>query len=355
MRRLVIIMLAFLLLSSSFASAKEPLPLEELILQQHLTQKELERSLTLIQAEEKELQTDIAKLTIDINKQASVITAMRKHAGEVARAYYMGERVSLMSLLFDAENFNDFLLMYDFLQLLYEQDINTLERFQAERAKLEKLQSFKHSRLTAITELRKRFESQLQQMLLVQAEKERNLNKLSNPTGVQSLMDHLINDWEQRGLPAFNTFFGELSNVMFQVSELATPDRIASKDLFSHTLTISQDDFNQFLMSKNELFKQSHFTFENDKLVVEGTYDQMNLRIVGKYELVSPKELRFHITELAFDGFALPQTTIEEMEKKYNLGFYPSVISPNVNVEGIRLADRALSLQLKFSFPFGNR
>ncbi|HZG14609.1 MAG TPA: hypothetical protein VE710_06260 [Candidatus Bathyarchaeia archaeon] len=357
MRRMFIIMLVFLLSLSSVSSvvvaAEPPLPLEELILQQHLTQKELERSLSLLQAEEKTLQTEIAQLTLDMGKQASVIAAMRKHAGEVAKAYYMGERVSLMSLLFDTENFNDFLLLYEFLQLLYERDINTLERFQQERAKLGQMQTTKQSRLARVTELRKHFESQLQQLLIVQAEKERNLNKLSNPASVETLMDHLIVDWRERGLPAFNTFFSELAAAMFQVQELATPERISSEDLFSHTLTISEEDFNQFLMSKNDLFKQSRFTFDNDQLIVEGSYDQMNLRIEGNYEYVSPKELKFHITKLTFDGFELPQTTITEMEKKYDLGFYPSVISPNVQVQSIRLADQALTLKLKLNFPFG--
>ncbi|WP_134687474.1 coiled-coil domain-containing protein [Brevibacillus migulae] len=357
MRRFVMIMLVFLLSLSSVSSivgAVEPAPpLEELILQQHLTQKELERSLSLVKEEEKALQTEIAQLTLDMGKQASIIAAMRKHAGEVARAYYMGERTSLLSLIFDTENFNDFLLLYEFLQLLYERDLNTLERFQQERAKLEQMQATKQNRLSRVTELRKHFESQLQQLLIVQAEKERNLNKLSDPAGVESLMDHLIVDWRERGLPAFNTFFSELAAAMFQVQELATPERISSEDLFSHTLTISEEDFNQFLMSKNDLFKQSRFTFENDQLMVEGSYDQMNLRIVGNYEYVSPQELKFHITKLTFDGFELPQTTIEEMEKKYDLGFYPSVISPNVQVQSIRLADQALTLKLKLNFPFG--
>lgn len=354
MRRLVIILLAFLLILPSRATAAEPpLPLEEIILQQYLTQKELERSLALMQEEEKKLQIEIAQLTLDMGKQASVIASMQKRAGEVARAYYTGERVSLMSLLFDAENFNDFLLLYDFLQLLYQRDLRTLDRYQNERNKLEQLQASKQNRLGTVTGLRERFENQLQQLLVIQAEKERNLSKLSDPTSVNSLMNDLMTEWQERGLPAFNTFFSELSAVMFQVAELATPERISSENLFSHTLTISEDDFNQFLMSKNELFNQAQFTFENDQLVVEGSYDLMNLRIVGRYELVSPKELKFHITKLTFDGFELPQTTMEEMEKKYNLGIYPSVISPNVNVESIRLTNQALTLKLKLDLPFG--
>lgn len=327
--------------------------LEEIILQQHMTQMELERSLSLLKDEEKKLQTELAKLTIDLGRQASIIAAMKGRAGNVARAYYTGERISLMTLLFDAENFNDFLLMYDFFQLLYERDMTTLERYHAEREKLATLQSTKQARLKRVSELRHQFEEQLQQVLLVQAEKERNLKKLSDPATVNHLMTQLMKDWRERGLPAFHNFFSVLSTVMFQVPELATPERIQSKDLFTHTLVIPQDDFNRFLESKNDIFKQSHFSFNDGLLTVEGTYDHMNLRIVGEYEMISSKELKFHIKELSYDGFSLPQTTINEMEKTYNLGFYPGNISPNIEVTGIQLANNALTLQLKLDMPFG--
>jgi hypothetical protein len=354
MRRILIFMLSLLLVFPALpVSAEQEPTLEELILQQHLTQKELERSLSLIQAEEKKLHVDIAQLDVDMDRQQLVIAAMRRHAGDVARAYYTGERVSLFTLLFDAENFNDFLLLYDFLQLLYQRDLEKLEKFQAERKKWEQLQTSKQKRLSELQELRVRFEKQLEELLAIQAEKEKNLQKLPDPTSVTALMEHLIVDWQERGLPAFRTFFGVLSKVMFQMPELATPERISSEDLFSHTLTITQDDFNRFLVSKDELFKQAQFSFENNQLIVNGTYNQMQLRVVGSYELVSSKELKFHIKELAFDGFQLPTATIEEMEKQFNLSFYPEMISPNIHVEGITLADQALKLRLKLDLPFG--
>jgi hypothetical protein len=354
MRNVFAIMLSLLLLLPSLPVYAEKQPaLEQLILQQHLTQKELERSLTMIREEEKQLQTEIARLDQDLDRQKLIMAAMKRHAGEVARAYYTGERVTLWSLLFDAENFNDFLLLYDFLQLLYQRDMEKLEKYQAERAKAEELQKAKQHRLASLTALRVRFENQLKELLAVQAEKEKNLQQVTDPTTMNALMDHLVVDWQERGLPAFRTFFGVLSKVMFQIPELATPDRISSEDLFSHTLTITQDDFNRFLMSKDELFKQAKFSFDNNQLIVEGTYNQMNLRVVGTYEVVSSKELKFHITELAFDGFQLPHATIDEMEKQFDLSFYPGMISSNLHVEGITLADQALKLRLKVDLPFG--
>jgi hypothetical protein len=356
MRNGLLVLFVLLLPLFSFTAtvqAQEKPSLEQLILQQHFTQKELERTLSLIKEEEGRMQTDIARLDVELQRQKLVMEAMRRHAGEVARAYYTGERVSLFSLLFDAENFNDLLLLFDFLQYLYQRDMSKLEAFQAERAKATAMQNEKQSRLLKLQELRVRYEEQLAEMLAIRTEKEKNVEKLSDPTSVDSLMDHLIVDWRNRGLPAFQTFFGMLANVMMQIPELATPERIQSEGLFSHTFTIKQGDFNQFLVSKDEMFKQANFQFDNNELIVDGTYDNMRLRIVGNYELVSPKQLKFHIKQLYFDGFALPQSTIEEMEKTYDLGFYPDLISPNIQVEGITMANQELKLQLKLNLPFG--
>lgn len=354
MRICLHVLLVLLLMFSTLpVSAQEAAPLEQLILQQHFTQKEIERNLGLIKTEAQRLESDVAQLDVDLQRQKLVIEAMRRHAGDVAHAYYTGERVSLLSLLFDTENFNDFLLLFDFLQLLYQRDMSRLESFQAERAKAAAMQTDQQRRLVTLKDLRLQYEKQLAEMLAIQAEKEKNVAELTDPTSVQSLMDHLIADWRTRGLPAFQTYFGVLSNVMFQIPELATPERITSDGLFSHTFTIKQEEFNQFLISKDQLFKQSYFTFDNNQLIIDSTFNQMELQIVGTYELVSPKELKFHINQLYFDGFELPETTIKEMEKAYNLGFYPELISPNILVEGITLTNQELKLLLKVNLPFG--
>lgn len=353
MRKFLLILLLVLCPLTVFAQEEQSVPLEQLILQQHFTQKELERTLTLIKDEETRTKSDIARLELDMQRQKLMIDAMRRHAGEVARAYYTGERADLLTLLFQAENFNQLLLMVDFMQYLYERDITRLEMFQEERTRLATMQADQQNYLTELATLRAKYEVQLTEMLAIQAEKEQNVQKLDDPTSVESLMDHLIMDWQQRGLPAFQSFFGMLANVMVQVPELATPERIQSSGFFTHTLTIKQDEFNQFLASKDEMFKQSKFMFNDNKLIVEGTYDHMELRLIGRYELISPKHLKFHIDSLYFDGFELPRSTVDEMEKMYDLGFYPELISPNIQVEKMSLMDEELKLQLKLNLPFG--
>jgi hypothetical protein len=318
-KRIFTLIAALLCLMPAPTRAEEqPMPLERLILQQHLTQAELERNLALIKAEEKELHTELARLDVELSRQALVIQAMRKHAAQVVRAYYTGERTSLLTLLFDARNFHDLLLVYDFLQMVYERDLDKLERLQAEQAKSKALQQEKEQRLAQLREVRLRFEAQLAEILALQAEKQKNLALLDDPTSVQYLMEHLISDWRQRGLPAFHRFFGTLSEVMPQMIEA---------------------------------FKQLAFRFDDNQLTVDGSYDHMNFQLVGEYELVSPTELKFHIRRLFFDGFELPRTTIQEMEQLYNLGFYPEYISPHVQVEGITLDDQELVLRLKFDLP----
>jgi len=353
MRKFLLILLLVLCPLSVFAQEEQAVPLEQLILQQHFTQKELERTLTLIKEEEKRTQNDIARLEMDMQRQKLIIDAMRRHAGEVARAYYTGERATLLTLLFEAENFNQLLIMMDMIQYLYERDFTRLAMFQEERARLAIMQTDQQNRLAQLTQLREKYELQLAEMIAIQQQKEENVQKLEDPTRVEALMDHLIIDWQQRGLPAFQRFFGTLAGVMGQIPELATPERIQSNGLFLHTLTINQDEFNQFLSSKDEMFKQSQFSFDDNKLVVQGTYDHMEIKLIGAYELVSPTHLQFHIESLYFDGFELPRSTVVEMEKLYDLGFYPELISPNIQVEKLSMMDEVLKLQLKLNLPFG--
>ena len=354
MRNILLVLLLVIFPWTVLAQEQEqpPLPLEQLILQQHLTQKELERTLQLLKEEENKTKGEIARLAIDSQRQKLKMEAMRRHAGKVAHAYYTGERASLLTLLFEAKDFHQLLLMFDFLQYLYKRDVDRLLMFQAEREKLLSMQKEQEEKLASLSELRKQYEARLAEMLAVQAEKEKNLQKLDDPARMQALMDHLLTDWQENGLPAFQKFFATLSEVMAEFPELATPERIRSNGLFSHTLTISQNDFNRFLASKNELFKHSCFTFEDDQLTVEGTYDQMHMRLTGRYELVSPTHLKFHITSLFYEGFELPASTVEEMEKKYDLGFYPQLIAPNISVEKLTMQDEELKLYLKLNFGF---
>lgn len=354
-RYLLLLLCWMIALSPLWVLAEESIPLEQMILQQHFTQKELERNLALIKEEEKDLIAEIAHLTMETNRQALVIDAMRRHAGHVAYTYYTGQRQSLLLLLLNAQSFNDFMRMLEFLQLLFERDMKQLQSFQEERTKAELLQQTKQARLARVQQIRRQYEEQLQQIIAIQAEKERNLQLIDDPTAVQTLMDHLISDWQGRGLPAFRTFFEQLSKVMLQIPELVSSERIKSEGFFTHTLTINEEEFNQFLIGKNDLFRQSRFQFDDNQLIVDGHYDQMNIRIVGQYELVSPQELQFHITELLFDGFQLPATTIEEMEKEYDLGFYPALINPNVMVDSLILDNQELKLKLSLQLPFGSK
>ncbi|WP_139489984.1 coiled-coil domain-containing protein [Brevibacillus dissolubilis] len=353
MHRLLICIFALTIaLAPLHAAAEEGPSLEQVILQQHFTQKELERNLELIQVEEAKLGDEIVSLDADLKRQATVIDAMGKHAGQVALAYYKGERTSILTLLFDAENFNDFLFSLYFLQALFEQDIKKLEDFQQERETAKQLQTKKQERLSQVKTTRAYYEKRLAEMLAVQKEKEANLQKLKDPTSIEGLMTHLIDDWRTRGLPVFRNYFGVLAQVMMQLPELVTPENLQSRGLFRHTLTIEEDEFNEFLVSKNELFQSSRFQFTNDQLVVEGQYDQMTLKLVGSYELVSPTELKFHIQQLKYDGFELPASSMEELEKEYNLGFYPAALTPNIRVESISLRDAKLTLTMKYELPF---
>ncbi|AUM66098.1 hypothetical protein GOP56_09685 [Brevibacillus sp. 7WMA2] len=350
MSKRILFFLCFLLaLPPSLATAEEALPLEKTILQQHLTQLELERNLQLLKLDESKLNRDLAELELEAKKQELTISSKRKHAGKVARAYYMGKRNDLLTLLFSADDFNQVLTSARLLEIIFTSDMKKLESFQLELARANDLSLQKQSQLKKIRELRQMYEKRLADMIAIKLLKEENLQKLPDSSSVEALMENLIKDWRSRGLPVFQDFFGVLARVMQDLPQLITPDHIQSEGLFTHKLTITEEEFNKFLLSKDPIFQHAYFSFDHNQLEVVGNYNQVNLKIIGSYEVVSPTELRFHINKLMFDGYELPDSTAEEMAKEYNLSFYPALINPNIHVQEATLDEHKLQIKVKFN------
>ncbi|WP_232698357.1 coiled-coil domain-containing protein [Brevibacillus daliensis] len=324
--------------------------MEHTILQQHLTQLELERNLGILREEEKRINKELATLELEAKRQELTIASSRKHAGKVARAYYMGKRDDLLTLLFNAKDFNQILASMSMMERIFAHDMKKLEKFQGALARSKEIASQKEAQLKQIRELRISYENRLTELLAVKMMKEENLEKLPETSTIEALMKDLVDDWRTRGLPVFRDFFSVLAGVMQDLPELVTSDRIQSEGLFTHKLVITEEEFNQFLLLKNPMFQHAYFTFDDNHLEVVGNYDNVNVKIRGMYKKVSPIELQFQITELIYEGFQLPLSTAEEMTKEYDLGFYPSLINENIRVEEVTLDNHKLEIKIKFDF-----
>ena len=56
-------------------------------------------------------------------------------------------------------------------------------------------------------------------------------------------------------------------------------------DGFNYTLTIPDDKLNEFLRAQNDIFDNFAFAFEQDKVVITGKRDDLEVELSGHYSL----------------------------------------------------------------------
>jgi hypothetical protein len=107
---------------------------------------------------------------------------------------------------------------------------------------------------------------------------------------------------------------------------------------------------NAFLRSRDSRFDAFEFRFAPDLLTLEGTSGGLSIRVQGHYTVQDEPEngLYFHIDHLYFNGLELPDTTRADLERRFDLGFYPQKLVPYLKADSIRLEDGKLTVGLKF-------
>ncbi|MFH5182802.1 hypothetical protein ACHHV8_09310 [Paenibacillus sp. TAB 01] len=341
----------------------------KLLLQKSLTAYEIDQELERIESEERQLEQKISKTEQDIQTQQALSAETRKHAAKVLRAYYMGDRDSLWMLLFSTASFKDALTLFDYLQMIVRNDRDTLHKHLTNQKQLQELQSSLLTSKTSLEQAKARFLAQKDQRLQLQQQLDAELAKqpaAANAVILQQ-MAQLTVQWQDKGIPLFRTYFQALAQAMKQLPEMVSaPGTNSSQDQsglnqhliingFQYTFQISDQDLNEFLRSKNPIFRNLNFQFNSGIVTASGKQDDMEVTIIGHYELATKGEdkpktyVRFRMDQLRFNGFDLPQTTIEAMEKEFDLGIYPQMLASFLQVTGVQVENGKLSLLFKLA------
>ena len=120
-------------------------------------------------------------------------------------------------------------------------------------------------------------------------------------------------------------------------------------DGFNYTLTIPDAKLNAYLREQNALFDNFAFTFKQDKVIVSGKHDQLEVELSGHYSVETNGGILFHVDELIFNGLSLPDTTRQQLEKEFDLGFYPSQIVSFLKTKSVSMEDGKLIIRLAIS------
>jgi hypothetical protein len=350
-------MCVLLVLSNFYRSAAEAFPDEtKALLEKGLTIYEIDQELERLQIRENQMIEQMAVTEESIQRTEAKITQKREHSAKVLRAFYMGERTQLWSLLFSVKRLADAFTVFEYLDSVFKNDMRTL----GEYAESVREQRTLHARLVddhaELTRIKNEFISQRERLIALQEEVER---EIADKPDMEEQIHQVTKDWETKGIPLFKTYFKALAGAMQKLPEMVTSNKnsLTYSAEKNPIFQITDQELNEFLRKQDPLFAKFAFVFTEGSILAEGTQDDTSISIQGIYDLIDNEQtnaLRFRIEELSFNGYILPDVTRNALENEFDLGFYPQKISPWVKAKSVRVADGKLQVELKIMLSFLN-
>jgi hypothetical protein len=317
----------FSLYHASIAYGEPTLEETRKLLQKGLNIYEIDQEVARLSAKEEQLAIEILKVEQDITANKELVAAAKTQAGDVLRAYYMGEKESLLALILSAKNLSEAMAVFEFVNIIFENDQKTLDQYLDVYRELKDMHAELLSAQIDLQEVKEQFLNQRQVLITLQEELDAELSVHPESERLAFLIQELTLKWENQGLPIFKNYFKALAKAMNQLPEIrAMHKNIVSMKGSTIQFQITDDQLNEFLISKDELFKDFAFEFTADKIEAVGKHNGMEVTIRGHYSLVQEPDnvIRFHVDELIYDGFTLPESTNRSLEEEFDLGFYPA-------------------------------
>lgn len=348
---LLLISISPLVRSSNAADTAELQEAKELV-QKGLTIYEIDREVERLNTQDAKIVTQIHNTQADIEKQDAKVQETRKHAGKVLRAYYTGERDSIWLLLFSVKSFADVLKTFEYLNMIVQNDHRSLTAFTESFNQLKELQIKLESSRAELQQTKSNYLKQRERLVALQEELDRQLAVSAQAKVVEEQIKSLNDEWNQKGLPLFREYFEQLSISFMALPELVTKND--GKNLSANGFTLTDAELNEFLISKNELFKSLAFRFSGGKVTAAGKKDGQDIIIDGNFVVIEGKdmnEVRYKVEQLSFNGYRLPDTTIASLVDEFKLGFFPRKSTNGfIEVTNVEYEEGKLIIKLKFSF-----
>lgn len=348
-------LIAALLLIRLPVSAEPQLELDDdvhSVLEKSLSVVEIDKDIGRIQEEKQTLLATITDTEQQLAAQQEKIESKREQAGSVLRAYYMGERDFLFTALLSANSLPDLFQIIDYVDILLTHDKHTLNSYAEQYEKVKAGYEQLKDRQAALSDLEDRLQTQRSRVLALEAQLDEQLAGRSDAERLRLMMNELTSFWETAGLKEVRQYFRELSKAMQKLPSWVQENKSYLEiEGFNYTLRVPQDDLNAFLREQNEMFERFAFTFADNKVTATGKRDNMELSITGTYTVQDkPKNgIIFHVEELLFNGFALPDTTRSSLEEEFDLGFYPGLIISFLKAKSVEIKDGELIVKLSIN------
>jgi peptidoglycan hydrolase CwlO-like protein len=323
------------------------------LLQKGLTIFEIDKEVARLNEQDAKIGEQIKQNEQDIVKQNGNVDATRKHAGSVLRAYYTGDRDSIWTLLFAADSFSDVLRMFEYLQMIITNDHRSLAKFTESFQKLTTLQTELAKSQTDLQVTKDKFLQQRQRLVTLQEELDKQLAVSAQAQVIADQIKSLNDHWKQDGLPLARDYLDNLSMAFRDLPQFLMKDNkyinLTSK---TPTINLTDIDFNAYLHSKSELLQTLNFEFNDGSMVATGKKNDLQIAITGNFTLLTTdgmNEVRFVVNNLEFNEFKLPDTTIADFSKEFQLGFIPKKVASFLDVTSVETKKGVAVVKLKLS------
>ncbi|MBD0379155.1 coiled-coil domain-containing protein [Paenibacillus sedimenti] len=325
------------------------------LVQKGLTIFEIDKEVARLNEQDAKIVEEIKQNERDIDKQNKEVENTRQHAGKVLRAYYTGDRDSIWMLMFSVTSFADALKMFEYLQMIINNDHRALANF---TVSFEKLKALRGELETARIELQKTKDNYLLQrdrLVKLQEELDKQLAVSAQAAAIQEQIKSLNNEWKEQGVPLFREYLNNLSAAFKELPQHVTEGSNKYLDLSNFknpVITITDTDFNTYIHSKNELLQNLNFEFADDNIMAKGRKGEVSIELQGTFVLKENpdmNEVQFIVKQLEFNGFQLPDTTIDDFMKEFRLGFVPRKIVNYLDVVSVETKKGVAIVKLKLN------
>jgi hypothetical protein len=293
------------------------------LLQKGLTIVQLDQEIARLSNQDTQITSQIEGTRSQLVQQDEKVAETRVHAGKVLRAYYMGDRDSIWTLLFSAKSFTDALALYDYLSMIIVNDHALLTSYGDALNELKSLQNKLVKTQIDLREVKAAFITQRERNIALQKEVDDKLRSLP-PDQAQLLnnqIDQVKKTFTEKVVPLFERYFAGISQAMPQfVPDVLVNER--DKYIKGLTFQVSDTDLIQRFrrLDKTHLFDNINFEFKNGAYSVVGHEGDIEASIKGHYTVEdNPNRLQFHVDELGYNGHLLDDTTKRYMEQKFDL------------------------------------
>jgi hypothetical protein len=307
-----------------------------ILLEKSLTITEIDREIVRLSEEELQVEDQIVDTEQSIVSQQVLVDKARFHAGKVLRSVYMGDRDGLWLLLLDSKNFSDAIIVYQYLHAIASNDQKALQKHQKAFQQLKNLNAQLDTRRTELQALKAQFIAQRIRVVQLQEQLDKQLATVSNKEEILAQMDELSKAWQKDGLPLFQQFLQAMSEALLDLPEFINGDNLEQKGT-RFIFHIKEDELNTFLRGKNPIFEHFVYTITSEHITIKGQMNKVDITINGHYAIENEPEnaLRFTLDELIYNGFTLPDTTRNDMQKQFSMTFYPKRFSGSLEASNV--------------------